>query len=154
MYRNIPKASGLLYSSNHETHDLHTREKFCSHIKQQSLNLLNKIHLFSLVVIPRRLIISALIQIRARFFSQIVLHPLKEVTRFPKSSFIPSKVKTEINFFFQDVKGDEQLSKKKAKLKPLTKAAAAKKILKKKLKVNSKIVFNEEGEVSFGLDII
>ncbi|XP_064617885.1 probable ATP-dependent RNA helicase DDX10 [Liolophura sinensis] len=46
----------------------------------------------------------------------------------------------------EDGEGEEKLSKKKANLKPLTKAAAAKKILKKKLKVNSKIVFDDEGE--------
>ncbi|KAJ2950849.1 hypothetical protein O0L34_g5207 [Tuta absoluta] len=42
------------------------------------------------------------------------------------------------------IEEEQHVSKKKAK--PLTKAAAAKKILKKKLKVNTKVKFTEEGE--------
>jgi ATP-dependent RNA helicase DDX10/DBP4 len=55
------------------------------------------------------------------------------------------KVKrTNIKFEEPPVENEAQLSKKKAK--PLTKAAVAKKILKKKIKVNTTVKFTEEGD--------
>lgn len=45
--------------------------------------------------------------------------------------------------------GDDEEGKKKKNKKPLTKVAAAKKALKKRVVPNTKLVFDEEGEVRF-----
>ncbi|XP_030033796.2 probable ATP-dependent RNA helicase DDX10 [Manduca sexta] len=50
------------------------------------------------------------------------------------------------NIDVEEVPVEEQSTSKK-KAKPVTKAAVAKKILKKKLKVNTKVTFTEEGDV-------
>lgn len=53
--------------------------------------------------------------------------------------------KTDINLDDEQYVQEERIVSKK-KAKPLTKAAVAKKILKKKIKVNKKVKFTEEGE--------
>lgn len=56
------------------------------------------------------------------------------------------QVKTKNIQVAEEVSTAEETTSRK-KSKPLTKAAVAKKILKKKLKVNTKVTFNEEGQI-------
>lgn len=53
--------------------------------------------------------------------------------------------KTDVDLAGEESAGEEQIVSKK-KAKPLTKTAIAKKILKKKIKVNTKVKFTEEGD--------
>ncbi|KAI5637674.1 DEAD/DEAH box helicase domain-containing protein [Phthorimaea operculella] len=72
----------------------------------------------------------------------------------PKLDFHPEEESDEDDFLkvskknveIEDAPIEEEQHVSKKKAKPLTKAAAAKKILKKKLKVNTKVKFTEEGE--------
>ena len=54
---------------------------------------------------------------------------------------------TNRNFFFQEKTEENELKTKKLK----TKIASAKKLLNKNVKLNTKIVFDEEGEVRLKL---
>lgn len=56
-------------------------------------------------------------------------------------------LQTNQNFFFQEKMEENELKTKK----PKTKIATAKKLLNKNVKLNTKIVFDEEGEVMLKL---
>lgn len=61
-----------------------------------------------------------------------------------EDDFLKKKINTDIDLDVPQVMEEIKTSKKKAK--PLTKAAVAKKILKKKIKVNTTVKFTDEGE--------